>query len=97
MRCRVLVVGLAALTWLVGSDVQASSKGFAWFFAHSRPYGACAGQHIVATFYASGRRTANGEIFNSAAFTAAHRTLPFGSRVTVTNPDNGRSATVVIQ
>jgi len=81
---------------LVSSGAQARSKGFAWFFAHSRPSGACAGQHIVATFYATGRRTASGEIFNSAGYTAAHRTLPFGSRVTVTNPDNGKSATVVI-
>ncbi|WP_082747794.1 septal ring lytic transglycosylase RlpA family protein [Bradyrhizobium macuxiense] len=47
-------------------------------------------------FYSSGRRTANGEIFDSSGFTAAHRTLPFGSRVTLMNPENGRSVTVVI-
>jgi rare lipoprotein A len=51
---------------------------------------------VVATFYSSGRRTASGQIFDSSGYTAAHRTLPFGSRVTVTNPETGKSATVVI-
>lgn len=43
-----------------------------------------------------GRRTANGERFDMGAMTAAHRTLPFGSLVRVTNPSNGRSVTVRI-
>jgi rare lipoprotein A len=42
------------------------------------------------------RLTANGEHMNPAAMTAAHKTLPFGSRVTVVNKRNGRSATVRI-
>jgi rare lipoprotein A len=43
-----------------------------------------------------GRRTANGEIFDRNAMTAAHRTLPFGTRVRVTNLANGRSVEVRI-
>jgi rare lipoprotein A len=43
-----------------------------------------------------GRRTASGETFDMGAMTAAHRTLPFGSLVRVTNPANGRSVTVRI-
>ncbi|MGF1632105.1 MAG: septal ring lytic transglycosylase RlpA family protein [Kiloniellaceae bacterium] len=43
-----------------------------------------------------GRSTASGEPFDMAALTAAHRGLPFGSRVRVTNLDNGRSVVVVI-
>jgi rare lipoprotein A len=43
-----------------------------------------------------GRRTASGEIFNTHALTAAHRTRRFGSRVTVTNLANGRSVAVRI-
>jgi rare lipoprotein A len=43
-----------------------------------------------------GNRTANGEVFNQYAMTAAHRSLPFGTRVRVTNLDNGRSAVVRI-
>ena len=43
-----------------------------------------------------GRRTANGEIFNQNALTAAHRTLPFNTMVRVTNLNNGRSVVVRI-
>ncbi|VVT12659.1 Endolytic peptidoglycan transglycosylase RlpA [Erythrobacter sp. EC-HK427] len=53
----------------------------------------------VASYYGRqfhGRRTANGETFDMNALTAAHRTLPFGSRVRVTNTGNGRSVIVRI-
>ena len=43
-----------------------------------------------------GRRTANGERYDQDALTAAHRTLPFGTRVRVTNLDNGRTVDVRI-
>jgi rare lipoprotein A len=43
-----------------------------------------------------GKRTASGERFNQNALTAAHRTLAFGTRVKVTNLDNGRSVVVRI-
>ena len=42
----------------------------------------------------SGTRTAFGERFNPNGFTAAHRTLPFGTRLQVTNPRTGRSVVV---
>ena len=95
MRLSSCFVGLAAALLMV-SSAPAHGRGFAWFFAHSRPQGSCAGQHVVATYYTSGRRTASGQAFNSSGYTAAHRTLPFGSQVTVTNPGNGSSVTVVI-
>ena len=95
MREAVCIFGLA-LAGLITSVAQAHSRDFAWFFAHSKPHGTCSGQHVVATFYASGQRTASGQTFDSSGYTAAHRTLPFGSQVTVTNPDNGKSVTVVI-
>ena len=53
----------------------------------------------MASFYGAelhGRRTASGERFDMHDLTAAHRTLPFGTRVVVTNPANGRSVTVRI-
>jgi rare lipoprotein A len=81
---------------LMVSSAPAYSRGFAWFFSHSRPQGSCAGQSVVATYYSSGRRTASGQGFNAGGLTAAHRTLPFGSQVAVTNPANGRSVTVTI-
>ena len=43
-----------------------------------------------------GKRTANGERFNTHALTAAHRSLPFGSRVQVINERTGRSVVVRI-
>lgn len=49
-----------------------------------------------ASWYASGRQTANGERFNPNGLTAAHRSLPFGARVRVTNTANGRSVVVRI-
>lgn len=53
----------------------------------------------VASYYAdrfNGQRTASGERFSNTELTAAHRTLPFGSRVRVTNPRNGESVVVRI-
>ncbi len=43
-----------------------------------------------------GPLTANGERYNSGGYTAAHRTLPFGTRVRVTSPSTGRSVVVRI-
>jgi rare lipoprotein A len=44
----------------------------------------------IASVY-SGEKTANGEYAHAHALTAAHKTLPFGTRVKVTNMHNGRS------
>lgn len=53
----------------------------------------------VASWYGPGfhgRKTASGEIFNTNRMTAAHKTLPFGTQVRVTNVNNGRSVVVII-
>jgi rare lipoprotein A len=50
--------------------------------------------HGVASFYTEGTKTANGEKFDTHELTAAHRTLPFGTRLRVTNVATGRSVTV---
>lgn len=94
MRSPVLLLGIILVSALVPK--AASSHGFAWFFAHSRPQGSCSGQHVVATSYDVGHRTASGTLFNATGLTAAHRSLPFGSKVTVLNPQNGRSVVVEI-
>lgn len=52
-----------------------------------------------ASYYADkfhGRKTASGEIYKKTEFTAAHRTLPFGTKVKVTNLKNGKSVIVRI-
>ncbi len=49
---------------------------------------------IRASYYQHGVRTASGERFNPNGLTAAHRSLPFGTRLRVTNRANGHSVVV---
>jgi rare lipoprotein A len=55
-------------------------------------------QEGVASVYSteSGNKTASGQRLNPGALTAAHRSLPLGSKVRVTNRSNGRSIVVTI-
>ena len=79
---------LASVALLLGAI------GFAAGAAEAKPM-----QRGVASWYGPGfhgRRTASGERFNTNAMTAAHRSLPFGSRVRVTNEQTGRSVVVRI-
>lgn len=55
-----------------------------------------AAQTGKASYYKHGARTANGERFDPHGYTAAHRTLPFGTRVLVTNVKTGKSVIVRI-
>jgi rare lipoprotein A len=51
----------------------------------------------LASYYSesyNGKKTANGEIFHSSEMTAAHKKLPFGTKVKVTNLDNGKTIKV---
>lgn len=64
--------------------------------AHAPRAGQAAG---LASWYGpgfGGHRTASGERFNGGAFTAAHRSLPFGAKVLVTSSRTGRSVVVRI-
>ncbi|MGL4397146.1 MAG: septal ring lytic transglycosylase RlpA family protein, partial [Hyphomicrobium sp.] len=57
------------------------------------------GQSGMASWYGGkfhGRKTANGERYNQWSMTAAHKTLPFGTRVRVTNARTGNSVVVRI-
>ncbi|MBI5489256.1 MAG: septal ring lytic transglycosylase RlpA family protein [Deltaproteobacteria bacterium] len=77
-----------ALAWACGSaaaapihpEVGASQEGKATFYSDSL----------------AGGPTASGETYDPEALTAAHRTLPFGTRVRVSRLDNGRSVEVRI-
>jgi rare lipoprotein A len=80
-----LAVGGVWLLW--GRRAAASPPG-------RDPFESVLEQETTASFYGPGfhgRRTANGEIFDQNAITAAHRTLPFGSLVKVTDLDTGLS------
>jgi rare lipoprotein A len=62
-----------------------------------RADGECSGgRRVVSSYYWEGQRTATGERFNPHGLTAAHRTLPFGTRLDLVNPRTGKSVTVVI-
>jgi rare lipoprotein A len=54
------------------------------------------GRRVITAFYSQRGRTASGQPFDPQGMTAAHRTLPFGTRLTVTNPRTGKSVTVVV-
>ena len=71
---------------------------FAYQFSPPHLTPSAADQVGVASVYSheSGSGTASGQKLNREAFTAAHRTLPFGSKVKVTNKSNGRSVVVTI-
>lgn len=73
-----------------GSEPAAESPSGQWSLLTSQG---------VASYYGKefhGRKTANGERFDMNAMTAAHRSLPFGTVVRVTNLKNGRSVKVRI-
>lgn len=86
--------------WGFGSFVGAalvatvlSTTGSGAAFAAEKGIGATSG---MASYYGYRGRTANGEHHDARALTAAHRTLPFGTRVRVTNASNGRTVVVRI-
>lgn len=57
----------------------------------------CGGGKLVrSAYYWQGTKTASGQRFDPDGFTAAHRTLPFGTRLTVKNPRTGRAVEVVV-
>jgi rare lipoprotein A len=61
------------------------------------PHGCNPGRRMVAASYGAGQHaTSSGERFDPRGMTAAHRTLPFGTRLTVTNPKTGKSVIVVV-
>jgi rare lipoprotein A (peptidoglycan hydrolase) len=77
----------AALSACAQSSVIANKSALRASMAPGGGYG-------LASFYSHGRRTASGERFDPHDLTAAHRTLPFGTRVRVTNVSTGQSVTV---
>src|SRR5262249_40585594 len=58
--------------------------------------GNCSGQENLASYYSSGKRTSSGGRVDASGNTAAARAWPFGTMLTVTNPQNRRSIVVRI-
>jgi rare lipoprotein A (peptidoglycan hydrolase) len=92
-----LALGLAlglSLGLMISSPAHAG--GWGTIHRYVKPTGKCAGKEVLASYYSTGKRTATGEAFDSNGNTAAARTWPLGTKLTVTNPLNGRSVTVRI-
>jgi rare lipoprotein A len=64
--------------------------------AHSSAYKTAGGGSCEASYYGEGQMTASGEAFDPGEMTAAHKTLAFGTKIRVTNKNNGDSAIVRI-
>jgi len=73
---------------------KGSRKHYAQANARKHVGGSASGG--MASYYWEGQKTASGARFNPDGLTAAHRTLPFGTRVRVTNQSNGQSVIVTI-
>lgn len=78
-----------------------SFAALALLFSAFSPGPAAAKQCTVASYYGvgdgyHGRTTANGERFNAYGVSAAHPSLPFGSRLLVSNPSNGKTVVVKV-
>ena len=84
-------IALCSLAILAPATSEAKARKK---ISHKHYSGAYSG---VASWYGhTGNRTATGERTNLGGLTAAHRSLPFGTRVRVTNNRNGRSVVVRI-
>lgn len=77
-------------------DSRPQKKGFKASAPKYEAGGGSEFQSGVASYYWQPQRVASGGWFNPNAMTAAHKTLPFGTRVRVTNRNNGRSVVVTI-
>ena len=89
--CAVLLSGLSAFSF---SSVAHAEPGSAVSYTEEAVVQAGKASWYGPGFH--GRFTANGERFNTHAMTAAHKTLPFGTRVKVINARTGRSVVVRI-
>ena len=82
MTFKLIIPLLLVSNWSGGIAVAASTT--------------CPSVSMNATQYSSGRHTASGQTFRPDGLTAAHRRLPFGTSVRVTNPRTGASTIVLI-
>jgi rare lipoprotein A (peptidoglycan hydrolase) len=88
----VMAAAVAAL-----SINSAHAGGWSSVHKYVKRTGNCAGgQEILASYYNIPGKTASGRVFDANGNTAAARTWALGTNLTVTNPHNGRSVTVVI-
>ena len=85
-----------AASFATNRRIEVVTKKHTPFATNKHAAGAARASYGLASFYTEGSETASGEKLDGHKLTAAHRTLPFGTRVRVTNVANGRSVTVRI-
>jgi rare lipoprotein A len=85
-----------AVTATLATLTAAQAAGWGSVHRYVKPTGHCAGQEVLASYYWTGKRTASGEAFDANGNTAAARTWPLGTTLSLTNPHNGRSLSVRI-
>ena len=99
MKSSIMRSALAAAIFLLGASGTVAQPAAASAAASAPPAtaSAAASETGKIAWYGrkfAGRKTASGEAFNPEALTMAHKTLPFGTRVKITNPKNNKSVTV---
>jgi rare lipoprotein A len=95
MVARSIIVSASLFSLLLAGCGSGSPR----FTGRSEPSVSSSQLQGIASYYAdefNGLTTANGETYDMNALTAAHRTLPFNTRVRVTNLENGKSVVVRI-
>jgi rare lipoprotein A len=76
-----MVIAGFALMWMFGSVMaQTAEEGIANFYSHKF----------------QGKKTASGEVYDKGGLTASHKKHPFGTKLKVTNIENGKSVVVTI-
>lgn len=76
---------------------NAEARNHAWFVSHIKPGSQCSGHPSPTTYYGEGRRNADGSNFNRNGLSAASWDYPFGTVLSVTNCNNGRTVQVTIK
>ena len=97
--CSSLAAATAAKTSPASAKIASPVKSVKKSHAITRTHWSDSPLEGIAVYYSDrfeGRKTANGQRFNQKRLTAAHRTLPFGTKVRVTNIRNNHSVEVVI-
>ena len=86
----------AAVSLVLTATTSANAAGWSSIHRYVKRSGKCAGQELLASFYSLSGRTSSGERSDANGNTAAARTWPIGTSLTVTNPANGQSVVVRI-